>query len=33
MEEFSGGIEMDEKPPESCGDPCSDNRKVCRLCP
>ena len=31
MEEFSGGIEMDENPPVSCEDPCSDDRKVCGL--
>ena len=29
MEEFSGGIEMDEDPLASCGDPCSVNMKVC----
>ncbi len=28
MDKFSGGIEMDENPPTSCGDPCSDDRKV-----
>ncbi len=31
MEEFSGGIEMDENSPESCGGPCTDNREVCGL--
>ncbi len=28
MEELSGGSGIDENPPASCGDPCSDNRMV-----
>ncbi len=31
MEELSGGIEKDENPPASCGDPCNYNKKVCGL--